>query len=538
MAATALVGGEETMPGEVSPGALRDLLSGSSQFALIDVREAGEYNSSHIPGASLIPRRLLESQVGDAVPHAATPVVVCDDDGRRAELAAETLERLGYGDVSHLAGGINRWVTEHLPTEWGVNVPSKDFGERVEVENGVPEITAVELQERMDRGDKLVVLDTRTPEEYNRFCIPGGRSVPGAELPLRITDIVRESGDDTTVIVNCAGRTRSIIGTRTLQRMGMGNVFGLQNGTSGWVLAGYELETGADRFALPAPSAEGRAEAEDYARRVASEDGVQFVDVDGLRALMDRRGGETVYLIDVRTQEEHESGHVPGFRWFPGGQAVQRSDEAATVHNAPVVFACDGIARAAVTASWFRQMGFGEVYALEGGTSAWTEAGHSLETGLAPARTLGLDEARTRVRRVSPTELDAAESHTVLFVDTSQDFAQGHVPGSRWAPRGWLELWVGDLAPSTSEPVTVTCLDGVRSTLAAATLQEMGYTDVAVLDGGLRAWREAGLPVEMGLSGVMSSPNDVVLSGPDRNYADMMNYLRWEEALGEKYERL
>ena len=526
------------MPGEVSPGALRDMLSGSSQFALIDVREAGEYNSSHIPGASLIPRRLLESQVGDAVPHAATPVVVCDDDGRRARLAAETLERLGYGDVSHLAGGINRWVTEHLPTEWGVNVPSKDFGERVEVENGVPEITAVELQERMERGDKLVVLDTRTPEEYNRFCIPGGRSVPGAELPLRIADIVRESGDDTTVIVNCAGRTRSIIGTRTLQRMGMGNVFGLQNGTSGWVLAGYELETGADRFDLPASSAEGRAEAEEYARRVASEDGVQFVDVDGLRALMDRRGGETVYLIDVRTQEEHESGHIPGFRWFPGGQAVQRSDEAATVHNAPVVFACDGIARAGVTASWFRQMGYGEVYVVEGGTSAWTEAGLSLETGLAPSRTLGLDEARAKVRRVSPAELDAAGPHAVMFVDTSQDFAQGHVPGSRWAPRGWLELWVGDLAPSLTEPVTVTCLDGVHSTLAAATLLELGYTDVAVLDGGLRAWREAGLPVERGLSGVMSSPNDVVLSGPDRNYADMMNYLRWEEALGEKYERL
>lgn len=526
------------MPGEVTPGALRDLLSGSSQFALIDVREAGEYNSSHIPGASLIPRRLLESQVGDAVPHAATPVVVCDDDGRRARLAAGTLEQLGYSDASYLAGGINRWVTEKLPTEWGVNVPSKDFGERVEVENGVPEITAVDLHARMERGDKLVVLDTRTPEEYNRFCIPGGRSVPGAELPLRIGDIVRESGDDTTVIVNCAGRTRSIIGTRTLQRMGMGNVFGLENGTSGWVLAGYELERGADRFDLPDPSAEGREEAESYARRVASEDGVRFVDVDGLRALVDRRADETVYLIDVRTQEEHESGHIPGFRWFPGGQCVQRSDEAATVHNAPVVFACDGVARAAVTASWFRQMGFGEVYVVEGGTSAWTDAGHPLETGLAPPQTLGLDEARARVRSVSADELRDAEGGTVLFVDTSQDFAQGHVPGSRWAPRGWLELWVDDLAPAKDERVTVTCLDGAHSTLAAATLLEMGYSDVAVLDGGLGAWREAGLDVERGLSGVMSSPNDVVLSGPDRNYADMMNYLRWEEALGEKYERL
>ncbi len=526
------------MPMTISPQSLDDLLKGGTQFALIDVRETGEYNNAHIPGASLIPRRDLESQIANAVPHAGTPVVLCDDDARRAMLAAATLERLGYSDVSVLDGGINRWVTQEYPTEWGVNVPSKDFGERVEVENGVPEITAVDLHARMERGDKLMVLDTRTPEEYNRFCIPGGRSVPGAELPLRISDIVRESGGDTTVIVNCAGRTRSIIGTRTLQRMGMGNVFGLQNGTSGWVLAGYELETGADRFALPNPSAEGREEAEAYARRVANEDGVRFVDVDGLWALMERRADETVYLIDVRTQEEHESGHIPGFRWFPGGQAVQRSDEAATVHNAPVVFACDGIARAAVTASWFRQMGFGEVYVVEGGTSAWTDAGLALEAGLAPPSTLGLDDARARVRTVSPAELRDTDPHAVLFVDTSQDFAQGHVPGSRWAPRGWLELWVDDLAPSHSDRVTVTCLDGAHSTLAAATLLEMGYSDVAVLDGGLGAWREAGLPVEQGLSGVMSSPNDVVLSGPDRNYADMMNYLRWEEALGEKYERL
>ena len=245
------------MTSEVSPGTLNDLLSGSSQFALIDVREPGEYNSSHIPGAGLIPRRQLESQIGDAVPHAATPIVVCDDDGRRAKLAAGTLERLGYGSVSHLAGGINRWVTERLPTEWGVNVPSKDFGERVEVENGVPEISAVDLRARMERGEKLVVLDTRTPEEYNRFCIPGGRSVPGAELPLRIADIVRESGEDATVIVNCAGRTRSIIGARTLQRMGLANVFGLENGTSGWVLAGYELETGADRLRCRPPLRRG-----------------------------------------------------------------------------------------------------------------------------------------------------------------------------------------------------------------------------------------------------------------------------------------
>src|SRR5256885_8781252 len=125
---------------------------------------------------------------------------------------------MGYRHVAMLDGGINCWVSQNYPTEWGMNVPSKDFGEKVEVLHHVPELDATELHERIERGDKLVILDTRTPEEFQRFCIPGGRSVPGGELALRITDITRDLDPDTTVIVNCAGRTRSIIGTRVLQR--------------------------------------------------------------------------------------------------------------------------------------------------------------------------------------------------------------------------------------------------------------------------------------------------------------------------------
>ena len=238
----------------ISCSDLQLLLNGDVPFALVDVREAGEYNSSHIPGASLISRRQLEFVLSSAVPYAGTPIVLCDDDGRRARLASATAERMGYRDVSVLEGGINRWVTENRPTEWGSNVPSKDFGEKVEAVYHVPEIEAKDLAERLAKGEKFVILDSRTPEEFRRFCIPGGRSVPGGELALRITDIAKSLDPDTTIIVNCAGRTRSIIGTRVLQRMGIRNVWGLKNGTAGWMLAGHQLESGADRVALPEPS--------------------------------------------------------------------------------------------------------------------------------------------------------------------------------------------------------------------------------------------------------------------------------------------
>ena len=523
------------MRGTIAPEALTALLAGDASFALIDVREAGEYNSSHIPGASLIARRQLEFVMPQAVPFLGVPVILCDDDGRRAGLAAATLERLGYRDVAVLDGGINRWVTEGHATEWGSNVPSKDFGEKVEVVAHVPEVEARELAERMRRGEKFLILDSRTPEEFRRFCIPGGRSVPGGELALRITDLARDLTPDTTIIVNCAGRTRSIVGTRVLQRMGYANVYGLKNGTAGWLLAGERLESGADRVELPKPSPAAVAAAEAYAATLAAEDGVRFLDLGALDGMVARQRSETVYLVDVRTREEYVAGHIPGFRWFPGGQAVQRADDVAVVKHATFVFACDGKARATVIASWYRQMGFREVYALNGGTGAWVAGGRALEPGAPEEVPAGYEGAKNATRRVSAPALHASPSASIVFVDTGQDFARGHVPGARWVPRGWLEFWIDDVVPSKSTPVTVTCNDGTGSTLAAVTLAELGYTDVSVLDGGMAAWQKAGLPLEKGLSGVMAAPTDVILSGPDRNFADMQNYLRWEEALGRKY---
>jgi rhodanese-related sulfurtransferase len=199
------------------------------------------------------------------------------------------------------------------------------------------------------------------------------------------------------------------------------------------------------------------------------------------------------------------------------------------------VFACDRRARATLIASWYRQMGFREAYVVEGGTAAWVASGHSLEHGAPEELPVGYDAVRGTVTLLAPTGLHASPPSAVIFVDTSQDFARGHVPGARWVPRGWLEFWIGDVVPSKDTEVAVTCGDGRGSALAGATLRELGYQHVSVLDGGMEAWRQAGLRVERGLAGVMAPPTDVVPAGPDRNFADMQNYLRWEEALGHKY---
>jgi rhodanese-related sulfurtransferase len=527
------------MAGSITPTDLKALLDGSSPFALLDVREAGEYNSTHIPGASWLPRRRLEFQMRDSVPFKGVLVVVCDDDGRRAALAGATLERMGYENVSVLQGGTNAWVNKQLPTEWGMNVPSKDFGEKVEIQNTVTEISADDLHARIAAGKHTVILDARTPEEYQRFNIPGSRSLPGGELALRITDIAEGLAADDAIIVNCAGRTRSIIGARALQRMGFTNVSALTNGTAGWMLAGYDLERGADRLDMPEASPTGIAAAEAYAVRLSKEDGVLYLDVSGLQELLAAQADRTIYFIDVRTKEEYAQGHIPGFQWIPGGQAVQRSDDAAVVKGGTVVFCCNGKARATVAASWYRQLGIQDVYVVDGGTTAWASSGQPLESDMAGQPPSGLEAATASITTITPQEVPSNSNAAVIFVDTSQDFSSGHVPGARWVARGWMELRIGEVVPGKQTPIIVTCTDGQASLLAGATLKELGYTNVSAMSGGMASWRSANLPAEQGLTGVLALPGDipadVVLTGPERNYADTMTYLRWETALGEKY---
>jgi rhodanese-related sulfurtransferase len=184
-------------------------------------------------------------------------------------------------------------------------------------------------------------------------------------------------------------------------------------------------------------------------------------------------------------------------------------------------------------------MGFANVYVVTGGTTAWKAAGLPLVSGADETSEPLVTEARARVRQVSTaglaTALASARPPRLLCVEPSDRFAAGHVPGAHWLPRGWLELRIADVAPDASAPIVVIDEDGHDAVLAAATLMELGYRDVAALAGGSEAWRKDGRPLESGLTGVTRPPDDVVPAGPDRSYADMINYLRWEEKLGHKY---
>ncbi len=333
----------------------RGLLRGdSAELALVDAREPTAFTQRHLLYAANLPLSHVGLEVASRIPRLGTPVVVCDDGGGEAAAVALELTVLGYSDAAVLDGGIDAWAAPGGELYSGINVPSKLFGELVEEHFGTPHVTATELAGWLADGRDLVVVDSRTRREFNRMSIPTGRSCPGGELVRRVGDLV---DDRTTVVVNCAGRTRSIMGAQSLRSAGLPNaVYALKDGTMGWELAGLELEHGRDELA-PEPTETGRAQAAAAAQEVAERCAVRTID----RAQLDdwlADAHRTTYFMDVRTPEEFAAGHLPGATGAPGGQLVQATDEYLATRGARVVLADgDGIG-ATMTASWLIQMGW------------------------------------------------------------------------------------------------------------------------------------------------------------------------------------
>ena len=296
----------------LSPEDVRAMLRDGDEIALLDVREEGVFSEEGHPFfANSVPLSRLELMIRDLVPRRGTRIVVLDggDEGL-AERAAAKLERMGYGNVAVMAGGSKAWAAAGFELFTGVNVPSKAFGELVEHRCGTPHIAAAELKRRLDAGEEILIVDSRPIGEFRNMSIPGAFDCPGAELVYRVPDRLRSP--DSLVVVNCAGRTRSIIGAQSLRNAGLANpVMALENGTMGWELAGLELARGRED-ALPPPSPEGLAKARALADKVAERFGITRIDDAALARFESEAEQRTLYVFDVRSPEEYDAGHLAG----------------------------------------------------------------------------------------------------------------------------------------------------------------------------------------------------------------------------------
>ena len=515
----------EDLP-QVSHDHVRAALIAQREIVLLDVREEDPFAQCHPLFAANLPVGRIEADAWLRIPRRDTDIVVYDNGEGLAAPAVRTLMRLGYTQVRLLQNGLQGWADAGGELFQDVNVPSKSFGELVEARRHTPSLSAPEVQALIDQGADMVVLDARRFDEYQTMSIPTGISVPGAELVLRARSMAPDPR--TQIIVNCAGRTRSIIGTQSLVNAGIPNpVAALRNGTIGWTLAGQKLDQGAQRRFKEVGDAE-RQQAAEAARSVADRAGVKRITRAQLQQCQ-HDAHRTTYLLDVRTPEEFARGHLTGALSAPGGQLVQETDHTVPVRGARIVLCDDDGVRANMSASWLAQMGW-DVHVLDGlQTTDFCDNSPTPRPQPEPLTPVATVDAATLQQW-----LQAGEPPLVLDVGASAAFVKAHVPGAHWVLRSGLRT---DLkTPTGCQRIVVTCGDGRAARYAVHEIQQQVGPSVQVLAlaGGNQAWLTAGFGTASGDEGVCSPRIDRYrrpYEGTQNAREAMQAYLDWEFGL-------
>jgi rhodanese-related sulfurtransferase len=537
MLATLTASAADRFP-RVSADALKALENDGKELAILDAREEGTYGRGHLLHAVNIPLSTLELHIDALVPRRSTRIVLVDGGEGTAERAASRLKELGYTGLAVLDGGVPAWKNAGYEVFTGMSVPGKAFGEWIALHYETPEITAEDLHRKLAAGDDVVILDSRPANEYANMNIPGSINVPGSELVYRFQELgVKPS---TLVVVNCAGRTRSIIGAQSLINAGVKNkVVALNGGTMAWVTSGFELEHGSQRH-TPEPSGQHLEQALATAQKVADRYGVRTIDARTL-AKFKAEKDRTVYVIDLRTPEEYRAGHRPDSSYGWGVQLVQGMDKYAATRQARVVLVDNYLVRALMTASWLVQADWRETYVL-----ADPFAGAGLAKGDYKPTILSLSEM-TPADTIDPaklTEILKTNSATVIDVAGSSSYNKGHIPGAWFVIRARLGESIKAMPPSAS--FLVTGDDAALITFTAHDLVTLTGKPVSVLAGGNAAWRKAGLPMKAGMEKPGTVVDDIFVqpflwgqldptSAEFRKAAD--EYIDWELQLPEQLKR-
>ena len=501
---------------------LKPLLTAGDEIAFLDVREHGQYGEGHPYFSAPFPYRRLEALASRLLPAKAAHLVLMDDDDGVAKRAATVFESLGYHRVSVLEGGAPAWAAAGYTLFKGVNVISKTYGELLEHVAETPSVTATELHALLARDPSVVVLDGRNPEEYTKMSLPGALCCPNAELGYRIQSLVPD--ESTTIVINCAGRTRSILGVEGLRILQIRNpVFALENGTQGWRLAGFDLDHDVSPQELPDPDDDQFATMTTRARALIAASQLSMVTPETL-VEWQHDSARTTYLFDVRTKTEFQSSHWSGARHAPGGQLVQATDQFVAVRNARIVLSDDNHLRAATTAIRLQDMGH-DVYLLD----ADARAGQSDS----------VDSQRVETNSVDATkfpDVQTGRGMTILDASPGMSFREGHIDGARWVTRARLDR----LELSLDERLLVTGQDVVLIEGVVAELSALGFTDVHSWAGSPKTWANAGYDI-------VATPNipsdkeciDYLFFVHDRHDGNMdaaRRYLEWEVGLVEQLD--
>jgi rhodanese-related sulfurtransferase len=513
------------MSAAATPDDIRQALLERSEIALLDLRPEAPFAAGHPLFAASLPIDRLELEAFTRIPRKRTPIVVYGSDSEASEFGAARLRRLGYSDVRTLRGGLAGWQDAGYEVFSDVNAPSKAFGELVAHELDTPFIEPQELLRQINQAAAVTVLDGRRFDEYQTMSVPTAVSAPNATLVRHVASLAE--GDD-LVVVNCAGRTRSIIGAQTLVHTALRpRVAALRNGTIGWTLAGQALEHGRDRRAQGVVTERAIAAAQGFADRAgvtrSSSDEIAALDPDA----------RTIYRFDVRSPEAFVQAHLPGFLSAPGGQLIQETDYYAPVRGAKIVLADDDSTEANVTAAWLAQMGW-DVAVLDG-----VRAADGSEHGPRPPLVPPLPEISWLSVAELARERQQDRPVTIIDLDTHRAYTSGHIPGALWGSRSDLLADVPSGLPR-AETYVLTAEAEVLIAFSVADLEGRLPGRVVGLSGGTRGWADAGLPLSADAGMTLSAPRDRYrrpYEGTDVSERAMRAYLEWEYGLVDQLSR-
>lgn len=331
-------------------------LDDGEELAVLDIRakEDVTYYGQPLFGTNLPANRVLD-EIDRSVPRRQVRTVLVDGgDGRAAKLA-ETLRGQGWSNIHALKGGFPAWLESGYASR-SFDIPGRDFSLAVQRERSTPVVTVAELKARREKGEDIIVIDTRTVPEYTRNHVPGAVNVPGAELLLRLTEVVPSA--KTHIVVSCAGLPRAILGAQTLIDAGVANpVAYLEDGTAAWKRAGWDLEEGLTaRYG--AATDNSRKFGRDHAANFSTAGKFPEIDLKTARAWA-ADPDRTTYLLDVRTPEEFSAENIPGSLSSEGGQLLGLSSRTIATRGARLVLIddLDGI-RARTVAHWLSRRKF------------------------------------------------------------------------------------------------------------------------------------------------------------------------------------
>ena len=444
------------MTNDLNAATLHAWLQDGHEIALLDVREHGQYGEGHPFFAVNLPYSRLELDAPRLVPRLATRAVLLDDGDGVAEKAARRLTVLGYSQLHVLDGGAPAWARAGHTLFKGVNLPSKTFGELVEHHLHTPQLSAQALHERLAAGDDLLLLDGRTFDEHHRMTIPGAVSLPNGELARHIGTLL--NGDtQRTVVVHCAGRTRSIIGAEILRGLALPNpVYALENGTQGWQLAGFDLEHGSTRRVTTQADSTFKPTSASN-QQISARQATQWLS-DSTR---------TTYVFDVRSADEYAQRALPGAVHAPGGQLLQTTDQHVGTRHARILLLDDDGQRAPVIAHWLRCMGH-EAASVEGGIDADL---------VVPARPAPFTAAPLPSLDVAGLRETFERGGVLIDLRGSLAYRSAHATGASWSIRPRISH-AAHAAGRNRSIVLVTDEPEVTA-LAAIDLREAGFTQVA-----------------------------------------------------------